>query len=230
MTGTARFADSCVLVVDDHEISRLFTVRALRETVRTVKQARSGAEAITAAAEFRPGLVFMDLQLPDMHGLDAIAAIRSAWPTEIPSPDFIVLSADNCADTQRRLGKLAICSVLPKPVRRQQIRDAAAGRYGQPAPPKQGTVSEATLGKLLEAELQRDLAELDRQIARLDWQRATATAHRLTATAAMRERPRLESALRELQRVCSGVKPGGCSVGDAAAAAYCAVLDAAAAA
>lgn len=227
MTGPAGLANSCVLVVDDHEISRRFTVRALRETVHTVKQARNGAEAIEAAVEFRPGLVFMDLHLPDMHGLDAIAAIRSAWPAGTPPPDFIVLTADNGAETLQRLGKVAIRSVLPKPVRRRQLRKAAAGRYGPPARPGLRGVSEPTLGNLLEEELQRDLAELDRQVMRLDWQRATAIAHRLTATAAMHERLRLEAALREFQRACSEVGSADCTAGDAAAA-YCAVLEAAA--
>lgn len=71
-----------ILVVDDHPFLRE-GVRAVIETqtdLVVVAEAESGAEAIEAYRTHRPDVVLMDLQMPGMHGVDAISAIRTEWP------------------------------------------------------------------------------------------------------------------------------------------------------
>lgn len=60
-----------VLIVDDHVGFRL-RARALLETdgFDVVGEAGTGAEALAAAAELRPDLVLLDVQLPDFDGFE----------------------------------------------------------------------------------------------------------------------------------------------------------------
>jgi len=83
-----------ILVVDDEPQIR----RALRTSLEahgyTVQTAGTGEEAVVAAAEVSPDLVFLDLGLPDLDGTEVIKRVRSF--SEVP---VIVLSVrDRQAD------------------------------------------------------------------------------------------------------------------------------------
>jgi DNA-binding NarL/FixJ family response regulator len=71
-----------ILVVDDHPVVRE-GVEALvrRQTdMRIVAQAASGREAVEQFRAHRPDVTLMDLQMPDMNGLDALIALRGEFP------------------------------------------------------------------------------------------------------------------------------------------------------
>jgi DNA-binding NarL/FixJ family response regulator len=72
-----------VLVVDDHPLFRDGVVAALltAQDVEVVGEAGDVASAVSSAAELRPDLVLMDLQLPDGSGVDATRAITQAQPS-----------------------------------------------------------------------------------------------------------------------------------------------------
>ncbi len=71
-----------VLVVDDHPLLRDGVAFALsgEPDMRIVAYAADGRSAIEAFREHRPDVTLMDLQLPDMSGVDAMCAIRSTFP------------------------------------------------------------------------------------------------------------------------------------------------------
>jgi DNA-binding NarL/FixJ family response regulator len=72
-----------VLAVDDHLLLRkgIAAVIEEEEDLTLVGEAATGNEAIERYRELRPDVTLMDLQLPDMNGIDAINAIRSEFPT-----------------------------------------------------------------------------------------------------------------------------------------------------
>jgi DNA-binding NarL/FixJ family response regulator len=67
-----------VLVVDDHVLLRegVRAVVGTQADMAIVGEAESGMQAIEQFAVLRPDVVLMDLQMPDMAGLEAIEAIR----------------------------------------------------------------------------------------------------------------------------------------------------------
>ncbi len=71
-----------VLVVDDHVLLRegVGAVVGTQQDILIVGEACSGTEAIAEYGRLKPDVVLMDLQLPDMSGVDAITAIRMADP------------------------------------------------------------------------------------------------------------------------------------------------------
>jgi DNA-binding NarL/FixJ family response regulator len=82
MTESATERPLRLLVVDDHEVVRQGLVALLdrRAGFDVVAQAGTVAEAIAAAARYRPDVVVMDVRLPDGSGIEACREIRSAQP------------------------------------------------------------------------------------------------------------------------------------------------------
>ncbi len=71
-----------ILTVDDHKMFRegLAMVLATQPDMKLVAQATNGREAIQQFREHRPDITLMDLQMPEMNGLQAIVAIRREFP------------------------------------------------------------------------------------------------------------------------------------------------------
>lgn len=65
--------DLRVLLVDDHAMMRagFRTILSLEDDIEVVGEAASGVEALVAAKNLRPDVVCMDVQMPDMDGLEA---------------------------------------------------------------------------------------------------------------------------------------------------------------
>ncbi len=72
-----------VLLVDDHEVVRegLRSLLARERGIEVVGEAGNATEAIAQATRVRPGVVVMDVRLPDRSGVEACREIRSADPT-----------------------------------------------------------------------------------------------------------------------------------------------------
>ena len=71
-----------VLLADDHDLVRAglkLLVQAF-EGVEVVGEASNGREAIALAKSLRPDVILMDLQMPELNGLDATARIVAADP------------------------------------------------------------------------------------------------------------------------------------------------------
>lgn len=71
-----------LLIADDHPVVRegLAAMFNRRPDLRTIAEAVNGAEAVRLALDLRPDVVLMDLNMPELGGVDAITQIRAAWP------------------------------------------------------------------------------------------------------------------------------------------------------
>jgi len=85
--GSARIR---ILAVDDHVLIRqgMATLLGDEPDMTLVAEASNGREAIQQFRAHRPDVTLMDLQMPEMNGLDAIIAIRG----EFPNAKIIVLT------------------------------------------------------------------------------------------------------------------------------------------
>ena len=77
MTG-----EKTVLVVDDHNEVRSYIVEYIRSEpgYAVVGEASSGQEAVALAASLRPDVIFMDISMPVMSGIEAVRRIREHFP------------------------------------------------------------------------------------------------------------------------------------------------------
>jgi DNA-binding NarL/FixJ family response regulator len=71
-----------ILAVDDHPLIRvgIATLVGPESDMKLVGEASDGREAIAKFRECRPDVTLMDLQMPDMSGIDAMIAIRHEFP------------------------------------------------------------------------------------------------------------------------------------------------------
>lgn len=79
-----------ILAVDDHALitQGIAVLLGIEDDMTLVAQASNGREAIQQFRTHRPDVTLMDLQMPEMNGLDAIIAIRG----EFPNAKIIVLT------------------------------------------------------------------------------------------------------------------------------------------
>ena len=101
---------SDVLVIDDEPQIRRLLRNALAEVGRRVIEAESGARGIDLAAAEQPGLIVLDLGLPDQEGIDVCRHLRSFTAAPI-----IVLSARHSDAEKERLLDAGADDYVTKP-------------------------------------------------------------------------------------------------------------------
>ena len=71
-----------VLTVDDHPLLRdgIAALIGSEEDMELIGEASNGREGLDMFRKFRPDVTLMDLQMPEMNGIDAIGAIRGDFP------------------------------------------------------------------------------------------------------------------------------------------------------
>jgi len=89
-----------VLIVDDIAETRenLRKLLQFESDVVVVGSARTGVEAIDIARETEPDVVIMDINMPDMDGIEATEAMLR----DVPFTQIVMLSVNNDADYVRR--------------------------------------------------------------------------------------------------------------------------------
>ena len=117
-----------VLLVDDSQTNRMVLDRFLQSVNEViVEQAASGKDAVARAAQCRFDLIFMDIQMPEMDGLEATRLIRNDQKESGAHPAAIVavtanVMPDQVADYLAR----GMDQVIAKPVRKVEILDLIA--------------------------------------------------------------------------------------------------------
>ena len=72
-----------ILAADDHPLLRagIAALIGTQSDMALVAEASTGREAIEKFRSVRPDITLLDLQMPEMSGIDALIAIRSEWPS-----------------------------------------------------------------------------------------------------------------------------------------------------
>jgi DNA-binding NarL/FixJ family response regulator len=121
-----------ILAVDDHELLRK-GIAALVDTepdMKLVAEAANGREAIQRFRAHAPDITLMDLQMPELSGLDAIIAIRA----EFPDARIIVLTTyAGDAQAMRALQAGARAYMLKSLVNKELLETIRAVHNGRKA-------------------------------------------------------------------------------------------------
>ncbi len=115
------FSGLRVMVVDDHpgnlRLARVF----LEELGTEVRACGSGPEALAAFAEQEYDLIFMDIQMPEMDGLETTRLIRQQEGSDRHTP-IVALTAHALASERRNLLEQGMDGYLSKPVTEEHLR------------------------------------------------------------------------------------------------------------
>jgi DNA-binding NarL/FixJ family response regulator len=119
-----------VLCVDDHPLLRegIAALIGNQSDMEVVAEASNGREALELFRRHRPEITLMDLQMPELNGIDAISAIRG----EFPEARIIVLTT-HAGDVQvsRALKAGARAYLLKGSVRKELLDTIRAVHAGQ---------------------------------------------------------------------------------------------------
>ncbi len=113
------FEQPLILLVEDNEANIITISSYLKAQNYRLISARTGYEAIALAESQNPGLVLMDIQMPGMDGLEAIARIRQN--EALRSTPIIALTALAMEGDQARCLQAGANRYLNKPVRLKQL-------------------------------------------------------------------------------------------------------------
>ena len=110
-----------ILVADDHPIVRqgIAVLVGTQADMTLVAEASNGREAIQQFRAHRPDVTIMDLQMPEMNGLDALGAIRG----EFPDARIIVLTTYTGDVQILRALKSGACGYLLKNMFHKELVD-----------------------------------------------------------------------------------------------------------
>ena len=91
-----------------------------------VDLAESGLEAVDAVTRVRYALVLMDLQMPEMDGVEATRRIVAAMPNAGLRPWIVGLSANVSADDREGCLAAGMDDFLGKPIRVEEVEEVLA--------------------------------------------------------------------------------------------------------
>jgi two-component system sensor histidine kinase RpfC len=111
---------SNVLLVEDNLINQKVVRKILEIEGHTVDVASTGEEAMALLDSKHYDLAMIDLQLPDMNGIDVITHYRALY-TEEPQMPFMVLTADVTQQAIKECEDIGVGAYLAKPVRSSQL-------------------------------------------------------------------------------------------------------------
>lgn len=125
-----------VLVVEDDPTMQKMALKILRSRGFVCELAPTGREAVAMAARLRPGLILMDLSLPEMNGWEATRALK-ADPALASIPVVAITAHAMVGDRETALAAGCV-DCLTKPYELDELV-ALVERYVGPAQPQRKT-------------------------------------------------------------------------------------------
>ncbi|WP_053333032.1 hybrid sensor histidine kinase/response regulator [Haliangium ochraceum] len=127
-----------VLLAEDHPTNALLTRRLLERAGHEVVQVSNGLEAVATWAAQRFDLVLMDIQMPELDGLEATRRIRSEERARGGYTPIVALTANTLKDDEQRCLDAGMDAYLGKPLERRALasilRALAPAHLAQPGP------------------------------------------------------------------------------------------------
>jgi len=118
-----------ILIVDDSRVMRQIVTRTLRQagfTGHDLVEAGNGVEGLAAVAQHEPDLVLSDWNMPEMNGIDMLAALRSRGD----ATPFGFVTSEGSADMVGRAEAAGAMFVITKPFTAEGFRETLAPVLG----------------------------------------------------------------------------------------------------
>jgi CheY-like chemotaxis protein len=121
-----------ILITDDDSNNRILVTNILKRSAYQVVIARDGLEAIELFSTGAADLILMDIQMPNLGGLEATAAIRQLEMESNRRIPIIALTARAMAGDRERCLAAGMDDYLSKPVRSHDLLEKIA-QFTRPA-------------------------------------------------------------------------------------------------
>ncbi|GET21755.1 ATP-binding protein [Prolixibacter denitrificans] len=110
------FSDKRVLMVEDNDINYYLTTQLFKKWNLTIDRAENGLVALKKISRNTYDLILMDIQMPEMDGLEATLHIRKLSDEKIQKIPIIALSAATMDETRRKAQSVGMNDFMTKPI------------------------------------------------------------------------------------------------------------------
>ena len=110
-----------ILIVEDNEKNMKLVRDILRHNGFTTIEATTGGEGVRLASEGKADLILMDIQLPDIDGIEALRRIRA--DRALDTVPVIAVSASVMPDDQQKIVTSGFDAFVTKPINLKQFLD-----------------------------------------------------------------------------------------------------------
>ncbi len=129
-----------VLLAEDNPVNQTLAMRILEKLGHNVHVVNNGKEALRRSQEEQFDLIFMDVQMPEMDGLEATAAIRDAEATTGKHVPIVAMTAHAMKGDREKCLSAGMDGYLSKPIRIDELKQAISEvkktqNIGQPSEP-----------------------------------------------------------------------------------------------
>ena len=111
-----------ILMAEDNTVNQKVANRLFSKLGYEIAMAQNGLEAVNMIAEEYYDLVFMDIQMPEMDGLEATKEIINRWG--VKRPRIIALTANAMREDRENCIQAGMDDYLTKPFKPQDLKDA----------------------------------------------------------------------------------------------------------
>ncbi|MCP4757049.1 MAG: response regulator [Proteobacteria bacterium] len=116
--------DDTVLVIDDDDLFRHSMVKYLEDSDFSILQAENGRLGLDTFRREKPGIVLVDLRMPETNGFEVLASVRE----EAPETPIIVISGEGVLDDAIKALKLGAWDYLTKPIHNMELLRHTIGK------------------------------------------------------------------------------------------------------
>jgi CheY-like chemotaxis protein len=122
-----------ILLVEDNAVNQKVALNMLKRLGFSPDLAANGLEAVKAVAEKDYTVILMDMQMPEMNGMEASLHIRQTQKEDRPRPWIIALTANALKEFRKDCLDTGMDDYLSKPVKIEDLRGAIQRRPSEPA-------------------------------------------------------------------------------------------------
>ncbi len=138
-----------ILLAEDSLVNQKLAVALLEEQGHTVRVANNGREAIAALQTEKFDLVLMDVQMPEMDGLEATEKIRATEQHTGMHTPIVAMTAHALKGDRERCVAAGMDGYISKPIHVTELFHAIEGLFAAPAELPGAPVSEMAEGEII---------------------------------------------------------------------------------
>ena len=113
-----------ILTVDDSKMVRVIVAKTFQPHGCEVYEASNGLDGLATAEAVQPHLIFLDITMADMNGLEVLDRLRK-MPVLADTP-VVMLTAESGLNSIEKADQLKVIGYVPKPFKGEKLLEIAA--------------------------------------------------------------------------------------------------------
>ena len=112
-----------ILLAEDNPVNQRLAIHFIERLGHTVRLAQTGREALDVLEEEAFDLILMDIEMPEMDGVEATKRIREREATEGGHIPIVAMTAHALIGDRERFLEAGMDDYISKPISRDRLRD-----------------------------------------------------------------------------------------------------------